>query len=240
MNKERQLQTIRNYWERVPNGMSIACGKGEKLLPVFRQLLDEFGTTSKIGRTKERNRQILTLGETEIKLVRARDVIDWLKKGNCFFALTSLDAICEWAAEAGYKKYEAFAQDYEIATLGTNRCTVEVACAKYARYSSDLINAYKTNGLAGLDETARKNNLLIGSDIPNLARYFFTSFLVDDNFEGSIELLPQYRYPLIVSVVESGKSLAQSNWVRLAEIRNDAILLNSQTCIVTKRRKYVS
>ncbi len=239
MNKERQMQTIKNYWDRVPYGMNIACGKGEKLLPVFRQLLDEFGTTNKIGSIKEKNRQVLTLGDTEIKLVRARDVVDWLNKGGCFFALTSFDAICEWAAQAGYKKYATFTKDYEIAALGTNRCQVEVACARYARYSDDLISAFKENGLAGLDEIARRNNLLIGSDIPNLAKYFFTSYLVDDTFEGSIELLPQYQYQLIVSVVESGDSLARLKWVRLSEMSNDAVLLNSQTCIVTKRRNYV-
>lgn len=237
MTKERQIQAIKRYWDRLPCGMPIACGKGEKLLPVFRQLLDEFGRRSGIGRIEEKNRQILTLGETEIMLVRARGAIDWLNKGDCFFALTSLDAICEWAANAGYKKYEAFAKDYEIATLGTNRCAVEVACAQDTRYSGVLINAFIKNGLAGLDETLRRYRLLIGSDIPNLTEYFFTSFLVDKNFEGSVELLPKNRYPIIVSVVESGQSLADNGWVRLSQYKKSAVLINSQTCIVKRRRQ---
>ncbi len=239
MNNETRINTIKYFWERVPAGASIACGKGEKLLPVFRQLLDEFGLNYGIGRATENNRQVLTMGETEIKLVRARNVIDWLKKGNCFFALSSLDAICEWAAKVGYKKYEAFATDYEIKMLGTNRCTVEVACSRFSNETAEIVNAFKRNGIPGLDSVLRENNLRIASDIPNLAKYFFTSYLVDDSFDGSIELLPKYRYPVIVSVVESGNSLNENKWLRLSQIRKDAILLNSQTCIVTKRRQNV-
>lgn len=228
---------IKRFWDDIPNGMSIACAKNDKLIPTFLPILENFGRQYGIGPLKSNTRQIYRLGNTEIKLIRASDAIQWLNiGGDCYFALTTLDNIAEWATKAGYKRVRTFLEDYEVSKLGTNPCTVEVACAYL---NQDIIDTYKKNGLFGVDKFARENGYIIASDIPNIAKAFFTSSLIDDSFSGAIELLPQRRYKLIVTVVETGKSLEDARWTRLSQFGPQAVLLNSQSCIVRKRRKNV-
>lgn len=228
---------IKKFWDDMPIGMSVACAKNDKLAPTFLKLFKDFGRQYGLGFLCETtNRQIYRLGDIEIKLIRAADAMDWLNYGgDCYFAVTTLNEIAEWGAKAGYKRVRAFLEDYEVSKLGTNFCTVEVACDS----DPDLVDAYKTNGLAGIDRLARTRSYKIATDTPNIARFFFTSSLIDDTFKGSIELLPKWQYKLIVTVVETGKSLEQSRWIRLSQYGPAAILINSQSCIVRKRRKNV-
>lgn len=231
---ENAIQTI-EYFDQIMAGPNlvakndcIAVAKSEKILPDVINLLNAYGEKNGKGQIEQITRQRMKLGEKEIKLIRARDAANWLDEEGCDWTITSIDAVCEWATSE-YGSWQELIDDYEIVGLGIGKCTVEVSCKPEF---TDLIAKFKTGGLSGLKEIINQKEYRISTDLAGIARYFFP-FTRIKSFGGSLELT---RDPLIVGVIQTGQSLKDEGWVRLSDFNKEAVLINSQTCIMRERR----
>ncbi len=200
-------------------------GKGERLTGTSDFLKQADPTLQEITRQKSK-------GEIVGTVIRTKDVMTLLNQAQlgCLWGIIPLDKLVEWAWENGIPNFQALRDQYQVQPIGGSECTIEVACDP-AR--SDIIQAFQTAGVAGLKQLLTGTGEQIATDTPGIAAYFFGEALLFQLL-GSIEALPKSFAPVIIGLVESGNSLREENWLRLADSSPEAVLLRSQLVVVKK------
>lgn len=212
--------------QRITPQETTPIGKGERLWGAvqFLQLVDPT--------VREETRQRL-VGDIVGNVIKTKDVMTLLnqEKLNCEWGIISFDKLAEWALANGYESVSQLKEEYELLPLGGSECTVEIACDPSRQ---DLIDAFIQNGIAGLADTLREQGEIIATDTPAIAEYFFDRAILFE-LAGSLEALPKSFAPIIIGIVESGTSLVEEKWKRLADESQQAILLRSQLMLVIKK-----
>lgn len=128
---------------------------------------------------------ILPVGDYEIVLAKAADVLTYVEHGVCDIGVVGKDTISEYS-----KNF------YEVLDLGFGKCKFALATKK------------------GLDFYSGYNVKTIATKYPNVARKFFESKGMDIKIikiEGSVELAPLLELSdAIVDIVETGSTLKEN------------------------------
>ena len=226
---ETTLKTIGYFDDQKLEGLA-AAPKSPKIWPQLVPILDLYSFRNSGFDMEYMNRQRFQLGQLRLNLIHTKDAITFIEKENCRWAITTIDGICEWAAQNGYKSWQQLIGMYEVCGLGLKKCSVEVACKLD---DMGLYKAFSDKGRVGFGEYMIKKGYSIATDFPGIAKYFFPSVEIVE-IRGSTEVV---KDPVIVGVVETGESLRDAGWFRLGSKFKEAVLVNSQTCIVRKRRQ---
>ncbi|MEG0978472.1 MAG: ATP phosphoribosyltransferase [Oscillospiraceae bacterium] len=138
-------------------------------------------------------RLILPVGDFEVVLAKAADVITYVEHGVCDLGIVGKDTI----AENG----RSF---YEVTDLGFGKCKFALA----TKVGADFWSGY--------------NVKCIATKYPNIARKFFESKGMDIKIikiEGSVELAPLLELSdAIVDIVETGSTLKENGLEVIEEI----------------------
>lgn len=128
---------------------------------------------------------ILPVGDYEIVLAKAADVLTYVEHGVCDVGVVGKDTINEYS-----KNF------YEVMDLGFGKCKFALATKK----GKDFWSGYNTKTIA--------------SKYPNITRKYFESKGMDVNIikiEGSVELAPLLELSdAIVDIVETGSTLKEN------------------------------
>ena len=217
---EQRIEKIRSILGSDP--VPIFVAKNSRVNGDFLTMLEQ----SLSARRDQITRQRLRISGYSVTAVRNSDVVKRvLMEGGVGF--TTIDALLE---SGGIK----MCHDLEISTLGTGVCTVEVACDPNR---TDLIDVFTNYGIRKLRQTVTDKGITVASDVPKIARLLLKSEI--DAWSGSLETLDKNISPVIVGVVETGRSLTEEGWLRLSQTDSkyaqEAILLRSQTCVIRKK-----
>ena len=165
--------------------LRIALTKG-RLEKDTVALLEQIGYDCSAVRNKGR-RLILPigLGEIEVVLAKAADVITYVEHGVCDLGVVGKDTILENGTSF-----------YELLDLGFGKCRFAVA----GKAGYDFYDGYKAKTIA--------------TKYPNVARTHFENKAMDIRFikiEGSVELAPLLGLAdAIVDIVETGSTLKEN------------------------------
>jgi len=202
--------------------------KGERLWPAV-SFLEQIDPS-----LEEKTRQRLE-GAVVGSVLKTKDVMTLLTQAelDCQWGIAPLDKIVEWSWENDYSNIEELKKDFDIVPIGGSECTVEIACDPQRQ---DLINIFAQKGIVGLASYLLENGDRIATDTPGIAEYFFGKNLLL-KLSGSLEALPKKFAPIIIGVVESGNSLKEEDWLRLAEDFPEAVLLESELMLIIIKNK---
>jgi ATP phosphoribosyltransferase len=167
------------------------------------------------------------------KVIRIKDVMPLLTDDDfgATWGILPINQLVEWATQAGYQSFRDVKKDFTILPIGGGKCAVEIACDPNR---PDIIDAFEDGGIVGLRTYLEDRGERIATDTPGIATYFFGCELLKV-FSGSLEALPKWFTPVIIGIVQSGNSLKEENWYRLADDYADAVLLRSQLAVVIKK-----
>lgn len=130
-------------------------------------------------------RLILPVGNMEVVLAKAADVITYVENGVCDLGVVGKDTIMENGSHF-----------FEILNLGFGKCRFALACKK----GEDFYSGYSAKTIA--------------TKYPNVAKQYFESKAMDIRIikiEGSVELAPLLGLSDgIVDIVETGTTLKEN------------------------------
>lgn len=228
LDKEQQIEKVRK-------------ALGNETQPVFvainSRVNGEFLTLISLALNqpiKNVTRQRKQIAGNEILESRNSDVGKLvLERGGIGF--TTIDALFSFALTCEFVPPAKINAVLEIIPLGSGKCTIEVACNPIRL---DLIQEFRKNGRNGLRNAISQDNTTLTTDTPELAKFYFPEASLY-KLNGKIEsLTDKSQSPLLVGIVDTGKSLEEEGWLRLSEIgdySHQAILLRSQTCLIKRR-----
>ena len=219
---------IERAMSRIAPQKLTPISKGERLWPAISSL-EQIDPS-----LKEKTRQRLE-GDIVGSVLKTKDVMTLLTQAelDCQWGIAPLDKIVEWSWENDYSSIEELREDFDIVPIGGSECTVEVACDPKRQ---DLIDIFAQKGIMGLTKYLQENGDRIATDTPGIAEYFFGKDLLL-KLSGSLEALPKKFAPVIIGVVESGNSLKEENWLRLADDFPEAVLLKSELMLIIIKNK---
>lgn len=165
------------------SSLRIALTKG-RLEKDSTKLFEKMGLDCDSLHNKGR-KLILPVGDYEVVLAKAADVLTYVEHGVCDVGVVGKDTISEYS-----KNF------YEVMDLGFGKCRFALATKK------------------GIDFWSGYNVKTIATKYPNVARKFFESKGMDINIikiEGSVELAPLLELSdAIVDIVETGSTLKEN------------------------------
>lgn len=165
------------------SSLKIALTKG-RLEKKTVELFEKMGIDCTEIHNKGR-RLILTVGDYEVVLAKAADVITYVEHGVCDIGIVGRDTIVE--------NGKSF---YEMADLKMGKCDFALAVKK----GTDFFSGYNTKCVA--------------SKYPNITKAYFEGRGMDVNIikiEGSVELAPLLGLADgIVDIVETGTTLKEN------------------------------
>lgn len=170
-----------------PLRIALTKGRLEKsAIEIFRNIGLDVSNLENKGR-----RLVLPMGDFEVVLVKAADVITYIEHGVCDIGIVGKDTI-----------YEFPGSYYELLNLETGRCKFALA----APNDTDFFGGYAEKTVA--------------TKYPEVTKEFFLKKGMDVRIikiEGSVELAPLLGLAdAIVDIVETGKTLKE-NGLRVIE-----------------------
>ncbi len=169
----------------------IALTKG-RLEKSAVELFEKMGLDCTELKNKGR-RLILPVGEYEMVLAKANDVLTYVEHGVCDIGFVGKDTIAEKGGNF-----------YEMLDLGFGRCRFAVA------------------GPKGCDIFTGHREMTVATKYPNIASQYFESRGMDVRLikiEGSVELAPLLGLAdAIVDIVETGQTLKENGLIVIEDI----------------------